>query len=51
VHGEVVRGYLFVPSGAGRVLRTLGLRAMRCAGAVAPVGGRFTLAAECLLNT
>jgi len=42
---------LFVSSDAGRVLRTLGLRAWRRAGAVAPVGGRFALAAECLLTS
>jgi hypothetical protein len=41
---------LFVPSSAGRVLCTLGLRAYRRAGAVAPVGGRFALAADCLLT-
>jgi hypothetical protein len=32
------------------MLRMLGLRAYRRAGAVAPVGGRFALAAECLLT-
>jgi len=32
------------------VLRTLGLRADWRAGAVAPVGGRFALPAECLLT-
>ena len=37
---------IFLASSAGRVLRTLGLRAVRRAGAVAPVGGRFALAAE-----
>ena len=42
---------MFVPSSAGRSLRSLGLRAMRRAGAVAPVGGRFALAAECLLTS
>jgi hypothetical protein len=39
--------FLFVPSDAGRML---GSRAYRRAGAVAPVGGRFALAAECLLT-
>ena len=33
------------------MLRMLGLRAYRRAGAVAPVGGRFALAAECLLTS
>ncbi len=42
--------FLSVPSNAGRVLRTLGLRANWRAGAVVLVGGGFALAAECLLT-
>ncbi len=44
--GRMLRSLLFVPSVAGRSLRSSGFRLMRGAGAVAPVGGRFALAAE-----